>query len=188
MIKIRNVSFATKKAVAGRQLYKCANKPGSKLDKLEHYHCPLWTKVDLNTKGSFDESGFDIDHIEELSVSGNNNITNLQALCKSCHSVKTKTFLRSTSKINNTIMIKDVINNENPFDSENSNVPRFVCDKCNNMCTGAYHDDKGKSFACKYCEKGFTLSSSMYRHTKHTCKIKKANDMNYERTTILRKK
>lgn len=59
----------------------------------------------------------------------------------------------------------------------------------NNVCTGTYHDDDGKSFACKYCGKGVTLSSSMYRHMNHTCKIKKADDQErdeiYERLVKL---
>jgi 5-methylcytosine-specific restriction endonuclease McrA len=37
----------------------------------------------------FDESGYDIDHIQELRHGGTNDITNLQALCPPCHRVKT---------------------------------------------------------------------------------------------------
>ena len=40
--------------------------------------------------GYFDESGFQIDHIVEVKHGGTNEITNLQMLCPSCHSVKTK--------------------------------------------------------------------------------------------------
>jgi hypothetical protein len=40
--------------------------------------------------GYFDESGFQIDHIVEVTHGGSNDITNLQVLCPSCHSVKTK--------------------------------------------------------------------------------------------------
>lgn len=77
---------STKKLVAGKQKYKCNNKSNSKI--IENYDCPLWSKND----GSFDESGYEIDHIVEFSISKNNDINNLQALCHSCHSVKTKRF------------------------------------------------------------------------------------------------
>ena len=88
--KSRNVTEATKKKVAGKQLYRCANKHGSNV--VEDYDCPMWSNEKYN--GNFDESGYDIDHIEEYSINQNNSIENLQALCKSCHSVKTKQFMR----------------------------------------------------------------------------------------------
>jgi hypothetical protein len=88
----RNVTEATKKQVAGAQHYKCANKPKSKLKGLGNYNCPLWEIIGDN-KGSFDNSGYEIDHITEHSVSRDDDIENLQALCKLCHSVKTKRFL-----------------------------------------------------------------------------------------------
>ena len=31
-------------------------------------------------------------------------------------------------------------------------------------------------YDCKYCNRKFTTHNSMYRHMKHTCKIKKQND------------
>lgn len=87
------LSDAQKRMVAGSQSYKCANNLDVTLKGLETYQCPLWQK-DLNdNQGSFDESGFDLDHINELSTSFDNSIENFQALCKSCHSVKTKKFL-----------------------------------------------------------------------------------------------
>ena len=90
-MKARNVSEAKKKTVAGRQFFKCANRPGLLISGLENYKCPLWQLVE-NNKGSFDESGYEIDHIVEHSISGNDKINNLQALCKMCHTVKTKRF------------------------------------------------------------------------------------------------
>ena len=74
MVK-RKVSESIKKQVAGRQRYKCATIPC--------YTCPM-------NKQPFDESGYEIDHIRELRHGGSNDITNLQALCPSCHRVKTK--------------------------------------------------------------------------------------------------
>jgi hypothetical protein len=91
-IEKRNVSEAKKKMVAGKQFYKCANRPNSNINRLKHYLCPLWQKNDEN-KGSFDESGYEIDHIIEHSLTFNDDIENLQALCKMCHTVKTKRFM-----------------------------------------------------------------------------------------------
>jgi len=90
--KHRHVSEAKKKNVAGKQFFKCANQPGSKIKGLTRYNCPLWEKNGDN-KGCFDESGYDIDHIVEHSITADDSIDNLQALCKSCHSVKTKRFM-----------------------------------------------------------------------------------------------
>lgn len=44
----------------------------------------------LLNQGSFDEAGFQIDHIIEVKHGGTNDPSNLQALCPSCHAVKTK--------------------------------------------------------------------------------------------------
>lgn len=85
----RSVSEGTKKLVAGKQNYKCANSPKSKV--VENYSCPLWEHK--TRKGSFGEEGYHIDHIKEFCISKNDDITNLQALCVSCHSVKTKRFV-----------------------------------------------------------------------------------------------
>jgi len=89
------LSESIKKRIAGQQLYKCANKNNLQLKGIENYSCPLWNSIN---NGSFDESGYEIDHIEELSISNNNNITNLQALCRSCHLVKTKRFMNNNNK------------------------------------------------------------------------------------------
>lgn len=94
----RKVTIAMKKQIAGRQYYKCNNKPGAKLIGLDDYKCPLWLSSEDN-KGSFDNSGYEIDHITEWSITKNDNPDNLQALCKSCHCVKTKLFqINKTNK------------------------------------------------------------------------------------------
>ena len=84
---------AQKRMIAGRQSFKCANRPDIKLKGLETYQCPLWQKNKGDNPGSFDQSGFELDHIDELCMSGDNSLDNFQALCKSCHCVKTKKFL-----------------------------------------------------------------------------------------------
>ena len=71
----RKVTESIKKSVAGKQHYKCNNKPHSTLDKLDNYKCPLWKGSEH--KGSFDESGYHIDHIEEWSINHNDSIDNL---------------------------------------------------------------------------------------------------------------
>ena len=68
-----------------------------KLKRLETYQCPLWSKNTNDNPGCFDEAGFELDHIDELSINGDNTIENFQALCKSCHSVKTKKFMMKKS-------------------------------------------------------------------------------------------
>jgi hypothetical protein len=85
---MRKVSEATKKLIAGKQNYKCAA-------GIPDYQCPLWIG---NNKGCFDESGYEIDHIVEYSMSKDDSIKNLQALCRSCHMVKTKRFMIEKSK------------------------------------------------------------------------------------------
>jgi len=82
----RNISESTKKQIAGKQSFKCANKPGSNLRGLEGYNCIMWQYRD----GCFDEATYHIDHIVEHSLTQNNEISNLQALCLNCHTVKTK--------------------------------------------------------------------------------------------------
>lgn len=77
----RKVSESVKKQVAGKQRFRCATIPS--------YKCPMNSE-------SFDEAGYDIDHIVELRSGGSNDITNLQALCPACHRVKTS---RNTAKL-----------------------------------------------------------------------------------------
>lgn len=96
----RTVTVSVKKQVAGRQSFKCANNPKNKLRGLHDYLCPLWITTGSN-RGCFDESGYEIDHITEHCLTGNDNITNLQALCSSCHKVKTKRFNQTNRKIIN---------------------------------------------------------------------------------------
>lgn len=93
----RKVTLAMKKQIAGRQYFTCNNKPNSNLLGLENYECPLWSSSKKNA-GNFDESGYEIDHIVEWSVTKNDDLNNLQALCPTCHKVKTKRFLMDKNK------------------------------------------------------------------------------------------
>jgi hypothetical protein len=65
-----------------RQSFRCKG--------VSNYTCPLQGR-------HFDEAGYDIDHIHPLFLGGSNDPTNLQALCPSCHRVKTIAEQRSRS-------------------------------------------------------------------------------------------
>jgi len=81
---IRNLPESMKKLIAGQQNYRCANAPGS--NKIIGFKCDRWN----NDNGNFNAAGYDIDHIVEIADGGGNDMSNLQALCPSCHRVKTK--------------------------------------------------------------------------------------------------
>jgi hypothetical protein len=95
----RKVSTSVKSRIAGKQNFKCANKPGKKIVGLDNFECPLW-KISGSSQGSFNESGYEIDHIKEHSVTHDDSEKNLQALCLMCHSTKTKRFMTNRSKQN----------------------------------------------------------------------------------------
>ncbi len=101
MSKLRNVSDSLKKSIAGRQNYRCVNNNDVTIRGIDGYICPFWKN---HGDGVFDESGYEIDHIVELCISGNNDEFNLQALCLCCHSVKTSRFNRIYNKTNLIIM------------------------------------------------------------------------------------
>ena len=82
----RNVTESQKKTVAARQNYKCANR-----NYITNYDCPLWSGPRL---GLFDEAGYEIDHIQEHCLTQDDSLENLQALCVSCHRVKTRRFMQ----------------------------------------------------------------------------------------------
>jgi len=114
----RKVTESTKKIVVARQGYRCANEPGLKLKRLEDHLCHLWfTKS--NFIGVFDEKGYEIDHINELSISGDNSLDNLQALCKSCHRVKTKSFMKELTDLKRKRLVEK--KSDNKTDDKNSN-------------------------------------------------------------------
>jgi hypothetical protein len=155
------VSDCIKKQIAGKQHFKCANKPNVVLNKLEDYDCPMWDrKTDV---GSFDESGYDIDHKTEYCLTKNNNINNLQALCKPCHIVKTRNFMRDHT-INKKIKInkdnKD--NKDNKKDSETK--PNIINQKVE---LKKPQIKKKKIFMCIKCERRFTRNEALIHHKEH---------------------
>jgi hypothetical protein len=89
--KSRYISEKVKKSVLEFQNYKCANNPNFPALNLHNYKCLLWICYD----GSFDDSGYDFDHIDEHSITQDNSISNIQALCPNCHRVKTKKFMKN---------------------------------------------------------------------------------------------
>ena len=126
MITVRKKpTDATKRLIAGKQSYKCANNPNVKLRGIETYLCPLWQKSINDNSGSFDESGFELDHINELSISGDDSFDNFQALCKSCHAVKTKKFqMKKSNNIYHPIYGKFILkqNNHNIYLADSVNI------------------------------------------------------------------
>ena len=71
-----------------KQDNKCANRPFNPALNLHDYNCYQW-KFNF---GNFDESGYIVHHINEYCLSGDNSITNIQALCPNCYAVKLNRF------------------------------------------------------------------------------------------------
>jgi len=89
----KKLSESIKKIVAAKQDYKCANFLGSNV--IPNYNC-IYHK---SRGGTFDEAGYEIDHIKEYCKTHNNKMNNLQALCLPCHRVKTIRFNQQKKKI-----------------------------------------------------------------------------------------
>jgi 5-methylcytosine-specific restriction endonuclease McrA len=86
----KSISASVRKELLTRKM--CANSPLVPAPGCIGYVCPLW-KMNY---GYFDESGFEIDHIVEVTHGGTNELSNLQMLCPCCHSVKTKRCARQS--------------------------------------------------------------------------------------------
>lgn len=86
--KSRYIPVADELILFKKQNGCCANFPDSNLDRIGNYKCHLWKDPDHN--GKFDQVGYQIDHIIDHYISGNNSIDNLQLLCPQCHALKTK--------------------------------------------------------------------------------------------------
>ena len=137
----RHVTHAQKKFVAASQHFKCNNKPGSKLVGLADYKCPLWK--DEEHKGTFDISGYEVDHITEWSISKDDSLDNLQALCILCHKVKTKRFMMKKK------------------------------DKCKPVTERTIEDEEDNQannkfiYRCEYCLKNFSTAGNLKSHQKY---------------------
>ena len=79
---------AQKKKIKNRQHNICNNYPDSTFHKKYKFECPLHSHP--KRKGHWDIEGCEIDNIKPKHLGGKNNIKNGQALCLSCHAVKTK--------------------------------------------------------------------------------------------------
>ena len=84
----KSISSKIKEMIIEIQGNKCANSMFKPAINLGDYKCPFWIYYD----GLFDEAGYAIDHINEVSRTHNNDMENLQALCHNCHAVKTRKF------------------------------------------------------------------------------------------------
>lgn len=170
MSKQRKVSEAIKKSVAGRQFYKCANSPNSRLDKLENYLCPLWTNPNKTIRGNFDECGYD-------------NIGNLQALCKSCHLVKTKAFLRVARKKKKD-SVRDDTDSADEFvidsDEDEESIDLASDDKNDSPNVEEIevrNKIKISDYQCTICLKQFARKENLQYHTSNNvCETKQQKD------------
>ena len=94
----KTITQKTKDLISNRQYNRCANSPFTPALNLSGYLCPFW----IYNNGLFDNSGFAIDHINEVSITGNNELENLQALCHNCHAVKTRIFKENKTAFTST--------------------------------------------------------------------------------------
>lgn len=153
----RKVTEKTKKEVAGMQRYKCANNNGV---AVPDYECPLWKN---GGDGSFDELGYDIDHIIEFCISHNDNIDNLQALCKYCHMIKTKRFMKELTKMKN-----DYKNNANNSKTVENGT---IVENCNTIENGntIENSDKNKNIKVKKKDKVNITCITLFYNTMYFC-------------------
>ena len=104
----RKLTKSQKESVAAKQHFKCAK-------SVSEYKCPIWEKE--NEKGSFGEEKYHIDHIIEIADGGTDDLDNLQALCLSCHAVKTKRSKAQRAKVTRDDKKKNKINLQNFLDN-----------------------------------------------------------------------
>ena len=72
-----HISSEKKLLIAGEQKFRCAG---------DKSRCPMW----LLNGGNFDEAGFEIDHYPPWREAFRSDRSVLQALCHSCHALKTR--------------------------------------------------------------------------------------------------
>lgn len=190
-IMVRKLTESIKKHIVNKQHYKCANKPGANLKGLENYKCLLWKETDLGLKGIFDEAGYEIDHINEYCITRNDSDDNLQALCKSCHIVKTKRFMMERkindkklndklncaidSNKNNNMIINSRYddnndNNSDYIDSGDENYEDGSLISCNAENNNNNDNTKidnlkiNNNYVCELCNKSFATKITLENH------------------------
>jgi len=190
---MRKVTESMKKYIAGKQHYQCANKPGSNIPGVDGYECPLWKSTDQE-RGNFDASGFEIDHKEEHCINHDDSLENLQALCKMCHSVKTKKFMMTRNTIqamkkndlnsakyttcdNKTSESENASKSETESESENTTfeckcgvilASKFCLKRHQNSKYCTMYVDAKREYKCKYdgCKYVSSRSDNLARHIK----------------------
>ena len=154
-----NDAFGIKIIVAGRQAFKCANKPDKVLKGLETYKCPLW-QLEHEDKGSFTDE-----------------LNNLQALCNICHSAKTRLFTSVTKPQ----LIKELVITKKNEDCLLS-LMKYLCSSCGystnikpqydrHMVTKKHYDNlykQGKIFKCWPCGAYLLTEENLNEH-QETC-------------------
>jgi len=108
---LNTISEQVKQYIVEMQKNTCANNPYRPALNLHNYNCYQWKF----NKGFFDDAGYVIDYIDEYSLSKNNSIENLQALCPNCNAVKVKKFNKqkkhfTTSQLANGLKYMEVEN------------------------------------------------------------------------------
>jgi uncharacterized C2H2 Zn-finger protein len=146
-IQSRYISDKNKKIILERQNYKCANKPDVDLFRIGDFPCLLWEGT---RNGVFIDSLYEIDHIIEFSLTSDNSVENLQALCSSCHCFKTKSFQAELSLARQKGVIGDYKTKQKSFMCENCGL-QFESQSTyiNHMkrkpyCANKIHGDIGK--------------------------------------------
>jgi len=188
---LRYISESLKKKVAGKQIFRCANHPTANLRGIGNFKCPYW-RITGDGQGNFDESGYEIDHIIEYSLTKDNREENLQALCYPCHRVKTNNFLREKKCY--TINIGDNTENDNKNidgnideefnQSEQSNEQPIKNNHDCDLCGRKFEDDFFLFFHtelklcsddilldCDGCPKRFASNKELLAHKKKGCSL-----------------
>lgn len=176
----RDVSEHIKKEVATSQYFKCKNEPGSNVNRLEQFDCPLWKK-DNDTKGLFDEQGWEIDHNDEVCVTGDNSIKNLQALCIPCHRMKTLLFNIDKTEKGSELENKFIAGKQY-FKCANNNLLNYKCplwqknDNKGIFNNFSFHVIDSKAY-CQLCYSVITNNNSGNKSVLNNLTIKKLQQL-----------